>query len=83
MNKEFWLGAVGALLVNGLYLALALSVDRVWLYLLCLPFNAGLLLALLWFGRVEAVRGAGVALFFTFWLGGGCLILLMLGAILI
>jgi len=76
-------GAIGVLLGNGLYLALVLPVDRVWLYLLCLPFNAGLLLALLWFGRVEAVRGAGLALFFTFWLGGGCLILLMLGAILI
>lgn len=77
------MGVVLALLANGLYLALALPVDSVLLYALCLPLNVGLLLALIWFERYEAVRGVVGAIILSLWFGGGCLILLMLGVVLL
>ncbi|GAB4447270.1 MAG: hypothetical protein Kow0031_29840 [Anaerolineae bacterium] len=83
MNRELGWGVAGCLVANGLYLALALRIDSTLLYLLCLPLNGVLVFALLWLGRVEAVRGVLWTLVFTLWLGGACIALFMVGAILI
>ena len=83
MNRELGWGVAGCLAANGLYLALALRVDSMLLYLLCLPLNGALVFALLWLGRVELVRGFLWTLVSVLYLGGACIALFMLGAILI
>lgn len=64
-------------------LALTLRVDSTLLYLLCLPLNAALVFALLWLGRAEATWGVLSTLVSALYLGGVCITLFLLGAILI